>query len=96
MSKVGQREILTQKRVIAFFKNAPSYAYLGNWQGRAFPAICSSPRHCGTTTIPMRAAWVRNKIIPLMRAQNGVDPEFEATEDYLRLTLRRGSLQSSE
>ena len=41
-----------------------------------------------------RGMGVRNKIIPLMRAQNGVDPEFEATEDYLRLTLRRGSPQS--
>ena len=38
-----------------------------------------------------RGMGVRNKIIPLMRAHNGVDPEFEATEDYLRLTLRRGS-----
>ncbi len=39
---------------------------------------------------------VRNKIIPLMRAHNGVDPEFEATEDYLRLTLRRGSASCTE
>ena len=30
-----------------------------------------------------------------MRAHNGVDPEFEATEDYLRLTLRRGSGKGS-
>ena len=36
-----------------------------------------------------RGMGVRNRIIPLMRARNGVDPEFEATEDYLRLTLRR-------
>lgn len=57
MSKVGQREIRTQQRVIAFFKNAVGYAFLGNWQGRAFPAICSSSRHCGTIAIPMRAAW---------------------------------------
>ena len=35
MSKVGQREILTQKRVIAFFKDALGYVYLGNWQDRA-------------------------------------------------------------
>ncbi len=35
MSKVGQREIRTQKRVIAFFKDALGYAYLGNWQDRA-------------------------------------------------------------
>ncbi len=34
MSKVGQREIRTQKRVIAFFKDALGYAYLGNWQDR--------------------------------------------------------------
>lgn len=40
-----------------------------------------------------RGMGVRNKIIPLMRAHNGVDPEFEATEDYLRLTLRRGTAQ---
>ncbi len=34
MSTVGQREILTQKRVIAFFRDALGYAYLGNWQDR--------------------------------------------------------------
>ena len=34
MSKVGQREIRTQKRVIAFFKDALGYTYLGNWQDR--------------------------------------------------------------
>lgn len=34
MSAVGQREILTQKRVIVFFKDALGYAYLGNWQDR--------------------------------------------------------------
>ena len=34
---------------------------------------------------------VRNRIMPLMRARNGMDPEFEATDDYLRLTLRRGA-----
>ena len=40
-----------------------------------------------------RGMGVRNKIIPLMRTHNGVDPEFEATEDYVRLTLRRGTAQ---
>ena len=35
MSTVGQREILTQQRVIAFFRNALGYAYLGHWQDRA-------------------------------------------------------------
>ncbi len=36
MSTVGQREILTQQCVAAlFFKDAPSYAYLGHWKDRA-------------------------------------------------------------
>ena len=39
-----------------------------------------------------RGMGVRNKIVPLMRAHNGVSPEFEATEDHLRLTLRRRPL----
>ena len=38
-----------------------------------------------------RGMGIRNKIIPLMRAHNRVDPEFEATDDYLRLTLRRSA-----
>ena len=35
MSKVGQREIFTQQRVIAFLQDALGYAYLGNWHDRA-------------------------------------------------------------
>ena len=34
MSTVGQREILTQQRAIAFFQNALHYMYLGHWQDR--------------------------------------------------------------
>ena len=34
MSKVGQREIQTQRRVVAFFQNALGYRYLGHWQDR--------------------------------------------------------------
>jgi type I restriction enzyme R subunit len=34
MSNVGQREILTQQRVVAFFRDALGYAYLGHWQDR--------------------------------------------------------------
>jgi len=34
MPSVGQREILTQKRVISFFKDALGYAYLGHWKDR--------------------------------------------------------------
>ena len=34
MSTVGQREVLTQQRVISFFRNSLRYAYLGHWQDR--------------------------------------------------------------
>ena len=34
MSTVGEREILTQQRVIEFFRDALGYAYLGHWQDR--------------------------------------------------------------
>ena len=34
MSNVGQREILTQKRVIKLFQNQLGYTYLGNWKYR--------------------------------------------------------------
>ena len=42
----------------------------------------------GTGRSPVGDA-LTSMIIPSMRVHNGVDPEFEATEDYLRLTLRR-------
>ena len=34
MSAVGQREIQTQRRVIAFFRDVLGYRYLGDWQDR--------------------------------------------------------------
>ena len=34
MSTVGQREIRTQRRVVAFFKGALRYVYLGHWKDR--------------------------------------------------------------
>ena len=34
MSPVGQREIVTQRRVVAFFRSALGYDYLGDWQDR--------------------------------------------------------------
>ena len=39
-----------------------------------------------------RGMGVRNKIVPLLRARNGVAPEFDANEDHLRLTMRRGAV----
>ena len=35
MNTVGQREIQTQERVIAFFRDALDYGYLGDWKDRA-------------------------------------------------------------
>ena len=35
MSAVGQREIKTQRRVVAFFRDALGYDYLGDWSDRA-------------------------------------------------------------
>ncbi len=35
MSTVGEREFLTQRRVVRFFQDALGYAYLGDWKDRA-------------------------------------------------------------
>ena len=39
--------------------------------------------------VDARGMGVRNKIIPLLREHNGVEPEFHATEDYLKLVMRK-------
>ncbi|MEX2375912.1 MAG: ATP-binding protein [Dehalococcoidia bacterium] len=39
--------------------------------------------------VDARGMGVRNKIIPLMLQQNQTEPEFVATEDHLRVVLRR-------
>ena len=36
-----------------------------------------------------RGMGIRRKVIPLTRAHNGTDPEFDATEDYFKATLRK-------
>ena len=36
-----------------------------------------------------RGLGIRRKVIPLTRAHNGTDPEFDATEDYFKVTLRK-------
>lgn len=40
--------------------------------------------------VDARGMGVRNKIIPLLKEQNGVEPEFLATEDYLKVIMLRG------
>lgn len=41
--------------------------------------------------VDARGMGVRTKVIPLMRQHNGVEPIFEANEDYLKTTLPRGT-----
>ena len=40
--------------------------------------------------VEARGMGVRNKIIPLLRERNGTEPEFIATEDHLRVVMRKG------
>ena len=40
--------------------------------------------------VDARGMGVRKKIIPLLRKANGTDPDFETTEDYLKLTMWKG------
>jgi len=44
--------------------------------------------------VDARGMGVRNKIVPLLLQHNGTEPKFTATEDYLRLVLRKGPAQS--
>ncbi|WP_296700326.1 hypothetical protein [Thiocapsa sp. UBA6158] len=39
--------------------------------------------------VDARGMGVRCKIVPLLRQHSGVDPEFEATEDYLLVRFWR-------
>ena len=36
-----------------------------------------------------RGMGIRRKVIPLMNERNGTEPEFEATEDYFKVVLRK-------
>ena len=40
--------------------------------------------------VEARGMGIRKKIIPLLLGVNGVEPEFRANEDHLRLVIRRG------
>ena len=40
--------------------------------------------------VDARGMGVRNKIIPLLREQNGTEPEFIDTEGYLRVVMHMG------
>ena len=46
--------------------------------------------------VDARGMGVRNKIIPLLVEHNGTEPEFVATEDYLRVVMRRGRAKSED
>jgi len=40
--------------------------------------------------VDARGMGVRNKVIPLLKEQNGVEPEFQATEDSLKIIMFKG------
>ena len=42
--------------------------------------------------VDARGMGVRHKIIPLLREHNGVEPQFQATEDFLKVILGKGEL----
>lgn len=44
--------------------------------------------------VDARGMGIRTKVIPLMRRENGNDPVFEATDDFLKTTLFRGIARS--
>ena len=41
--------------------------------------------------VERRGMGIRRKMIPLTRAHNGTGPAFDATEDYFKVTLRKGT-----
>ena len=41
-----------------------------------------------------RGMGIRRKVIPLTRAHNGTEPEFEATDDYFKVILRKDRSRS--
>lgn len=41
-----------------------------------------------------RGMGIRRKVIPLTRAHNGTEPEFEATDDYFKVILWKDRLRS--
>ena len=44
--------------------------------------------------VDARGMGIRTKVIPLMRRENGTEPVFEATDDFLKTTLFRGISKS--
>jgi ATP-dependent DNA helicase RecG len=42
--------------------------------------------------VDARGMGVRRKIIPLVREASGADPQFDATEDFLRVVLPKGEV----
>jgi ATP-dependent DNA helicase RecG len=42
--------------------------------------------------VDSRGMGVRTKVVPLMKSLNGVDPVFEASDDYLKVTLPRAKI----
>lgn len=44
--------------------------------------------------VDARGMGIRTKVIPLMRRENGTEPVFEATDDFLKTSLYRAKSES--
>ena len=66
---------------------------IGGQRSQRNPLIAEVLSHYGY--VDARGMGVCHKIIPLLMEHNGTEPEFIATEDYLRLVLRNGRVQSN-
>ena len=73
MSKVGQREIQSQRRVVGLFSDALEYSYLGNWKNRVGK---------GNIEKKLLTDWLKRQG-PGRRGQsvNFLSPEKKTTED---------------
>lgn len=45
--------------------------------------------------VDARGMGIRTKVIPLLRRENGTDPVFESTDDFLKTNLFSGSASSN-
>jgi hypothetical protein len=46
--------------------------------------------------VDARGMGVRTKIIPLMKTHNGIEPVFEATDDFLKTELGKAKVHNRQ
>ena len=69
MSRVGQIEIATQKRLLKVFQNQLDYEYLGDWQDREGNSNVESSLICDWLTDRGHSLPLINKVLllPILR-----------------------------